>query len=813
MSSSRDIIKIFKLVSSAVNEPVRLSIFNNLKDNNLNTVTQLLFLLTGNNSHVSPQLESLLMSGNEFIALEAFSLLTRECVKQRRKPAIDFISSKELFLFQKFIDDVTFSGSIDFRQKVSVLAKSFFEQIYARIYHLIRESMKKPRETEKDTPVPVPDKEALNSELTSLFGWLGKFIENSFVYPFDFCKYNFSSVEFAFTQILAIFSAFEGNKTLVAANPAVLAEMQARFRSEVVEYALIPAVDNLISCVGMSTYDSLRIQAIEILCKCHVDASIVPINEYIPALIHPRAINNESAARIFLLHTVLSKTFPLKQVLNDIGRSFVNLKADFPSSLQANNISGRLLLLRFLLEEGSVDLEDADITDIIDVSMSISEFVSAIASHPSPEGLHIPVEDDEDADDDEIVDDAEGDSYETVSSQYILSFSWRAVKETSNLLETLLKRFPSRISKNQVHLIADHFISMLLKLRHCGAFRALQNPLSTTLRSGYSFSEKANVLKQVLEACLGTGRITATRRSAGLPFLVLALAHSCSNRGNELTQLLENLLPPLISTASNNQDAQNTPAGIHAFNIIRSLVRDSRISNEMGSHMAPIAELCLKSFNSSDWNVRNASAMLLSSLISRIFGPKHVNNLANHDHQVDLREIEVKFDGLIGVMKSFLQIGITSTRIAYPLLAILERVRIPPHERFNDFRSAMASFLLDLLCQLDCHPESGRKLGHVLGRTVFSLLHSKSLTIENISQMILNQSFSFTSTANGVYNLLVILENIQLFDSSYMVSNEFLPPIKPEWHNILISKYNQILSHKSLVASDFPEQKGSPALR
>ena len=180
----------------------------------------------------------------------------------------------------------------------------------------------------------------------------------------------------------------------------------------------------------------------------------------------------------------------------------------------------------------------------------------------------------------------------------------------------------------------------------------------------------------------------------------------------------------------------------------------------MGTHMASIAKLCLDSFNSSHWNVRNASSMLLSSLITRIFGPKHVNDLLSTDHHVDLREIEVKFEGLLEIIIKFLQVAPQNLepRIAYPLLAILERVKIPPNERFNDFRGSVTNFLCELLKVLENHQESSRKLSHVLSRTVFSLIHSKSLAIEILFDEILVKIEP--SSPNGVYNYLVLFEVI-----------------------------------------------------
>lgn len=801
---------MFKLILSAVDDRVKERIVKILLEKDSNSLIQLLLLLAHHDSN-TVNIRTLLSSGDESMALESFSIVSRDSIKQRRKPS-DPLSLADMNFFQKFMKDVVYSGSVDFRQKVSVSAKAFYEQLFARIYHLIRELSKKPREaTEpKDTsivPVAVIDLETLKAELEDIWTWLGNFVKGSLVDPLDFCASNFGSVDFVFTQILGIFSAFEGNATLVAANPSVLDRIAEEFRLNVIEFALIPAIENFIKCVGKSTYDALRTSAIEIICKCKVDASLVPINDYLPILGHPRAINNEGVARIILLHARLSHTSRFTSILDEISANFESLKCDFPASLREHNINGRLLLLRFLLQERP-EINEAEIDRIIKLSMEISEFVSVIASHPSPEGMS--VVDNEDDEDEDIVDIDESDS--SVSSQYVLSFSWRAVKETSSLLEMLIKIYSSRVSKEQVQCVSEHFIALLLKLRHCGAFRALQVPLSTALRTGYTFTEKAALLERVLDVCLGTGQITTTRRSAGLPFLVLSLAHSCSGRGNELSQLLGKMIPPLLKAASSNEATELAPSTIHAFNIVRSLVRDSRIATEMGPHMAPIAELCLSSFNSAHWSVRNASAMLLSSLIARIFGPKHVNNLAARDHHVDLREIEVKFEGLIGTIVSFLEVssGNLEPKIAYPLLAVLERVRIPPQERFGDFKSAVISFLLKLFESLENHPENGRKLAHVMGRTAFSLLHSKSFSVEEIIDQILLKTAK--STPNGIYNFLILYENVLLFDPTQF-DEKLLPPIQLNWHPLLISKYNQLQSHKSSFAQNFPVDKGTPALK
>lgn len=822
-SSPKDIFNVLKTILFSSCPPIRENIMKKILELSPRPMNQMLVMIVTNEVDVSI-LSSLLASGDEFIALEAFSILTKDTLNQRRKPTSQ-INSNDLTLFQQFIEDVLFSGSVDFRQKVTVSAKSFYDQIFARIYHLIRDLSKKPREKpliggEGVNSVDLMDREALESELEMLFSWLGQFVKNSLVEPFDFCVSNFGSVDFSFSQILAILSAFEGNVTLVAANPLIMTSIFGKFKAAVIEFSLLPFADKFINCVGKSTYDSIRIQAIDIICRCNVDASKVSLESFSKGLTHPRAINNEGAARIVLLYSRLVKESRIESILKELETSFEHLKTDFPLSLRANNINGRLLLLRLLIQEKPI-IDSAAFERIIGLSVEVSNFVSSITSDPSPEGLNVMSnEDDFDLEDSENENETENESDETISSQYVLSFSWRAIKETSSLVERLLKNYPAMASRNHFKIIVEHFKSLLLKLRHCGAFRAIQAPLSTTLRLGYTFSEKKQFLMDSLDVCLGLDQISITRRSAGLPFLVLASIHSCSGRTDESKQLLSTLIPTLISTASDNcRNDHMSPSYsiIHAFNIIRSLVRDSHIASEMGTHMASIADLCLRSFNSDHWNIRNTSSMLLSSLISRIFGPRHVNNISSSDHQVDLREIDVKFEGLVKVLADFLKFDSLDfePRIAYPLLAVLERIKIPPHERFDDFRSSIISFLSKLLENLESHPESGRKLSHVLGRTVYSLLNSKSLSIVAVHNEILLKAPK--GTPNSIYNFLVLVEHVQFCDSvsNFDFSDLFLslPPDSNDWHQILLLKYNQVKSHKSSFDSKLLLQIKSPVLR
>ena len=396
-NNSRDTLKVFKFILQAVDDSVKAFIYTSLKEilslspakKYPSPICQLLLLILRrtaqttvnidvNNEMDCASLEIILQSADEFVALETFSLLLlQESSNSPRKPT-EPIPVTFLSLLRRFMEAVLFSGSVDFRQKVSIVAKSFYEQIFARIYHLSRELLKNRSNSLDFGPEEL--------ELERLFNFLSNFIKNSLISPFDFCRSNFGSVEFACKQIVAILDTFSGNVTLVAANPRIIENINENFRSVVIDVAIRPALDNFINCVGGCTYDYIRLLSIDILCKCHVDKNLIPLDKFLPGLNHPRAITNEGAARIVLLYSRLSHCSPVTSVLDELAKNFGKLRSSFPASLKNNNINGRLVLLRFLLQDQPAEITDKDLALIIDLSIEISKFVSLIASHPSPEG-------------------------------------------------------------------------------------------------------------------------------------------------------------------------------------------------------------------------------------------------------------------------------------------------------------------------------------------------------------------------------------------------------------------------------------------
>lgn len=741
-------------------------------------------------------LERLLKSADEYVSFEAFSVLVRESQALRRKP-VESIAVTDLSLFSSFLRSASFSGSVEFRQKVIATSKCFYDQVYARIYHLIRESHKNRN----------ADVDALKQELDVLFDWLAALISRTFIEPFDFVSSNFCSLEFAFRQILAIMTCFEGNSTLAGANQDFLLESRDLLMKHIIHPTIHANLAKFTACVGRSTYDGLRLLAIEILCKSKVDQAAIDLAPFQPLLHHPRAINNEGAARMYQLHSKLSGPgFTSKLVLDlaaQLESMYSELKASFPANLMHNNVNGRLLALRFLLHDRP-SLEVNTIVPIITLAIDLGKFVASIASHPSPEGLDLEEQAAlVDADDDGDVDECPSNT----TGQYVLSFSWRAIKEGSCLLETIILNYHSSLNQATIDAVSEHFIHLLLTLRHRGAFSSVEGPLSTILRLCFPYSKIKSTLSDVLHIALGTEEISCTRRSAGLPHLILSIVHSCV-KSSELGDLLGVLLPSLAKTIRTS-DHSNASV-IHAFNITRSLVRDSKIAPELSRYLGLVAQMCLETFNSPNWSVRNASSMLLSSLIARVFGTTHLNDSACD--QIDVRELEVKFDGLLGVLQEFMKESLTmidpiDARLAYPMLATLERIKIPMHERFIPFKCLVLDFLFRLVADLGGRTEHGRKLIHVIARVLVSLLVTQSLAIASVSERM--QELCLAS-ANASFNYLMLLQALK--DLSLIDSNQIsvlLERVKIEsgWNPVIRQSHNLLLDSKCCPFKKAPVQR------
>lgn len=240
---------------------------------------------------------------------------------------------------------------------------------------------------------------------------------------------------------------------------------------------------------------------------------------------------------------------------------------------QTNPLYGYVFCLRHLIKHipwkllSNSDKWSSLFDRLIKLLKQLTSIVSPIVNNSSPEG-HFPNE----------INDSE------VTPQMLLLCAWRTVKEVSLLLGDITLHAPIEglIKISQIYEIGQHFTQLLAETKHRGAFEQAYVGFSNLCQRLWSshYIELHTLPLKWLENLIGqiSGdvsveceiKLCATRRSAGVPFMVQALITSelqvCSSKG------LKFCMAKLLELARNGQ---NEDTRTHALNILRALYRCS----------------------------------------------------------------------------------------------------------------------------------------------------------------------------------------------------------------------------------------------
>jgi hypothetical protein len=114
-------------------------------------------------------------------------------------------------------------------------------------------------------------------------------------------------------------------------------------------------------------------------------------------------------------------------------------------------------------------------------------------------------------------------------------------------------------------------------------------------------------------------KLCSTRRGGGLPCFVQAIVS---------TELIENGRKLLVKSMSvllelaecnHDNDEQNFSKVLSMY-ILTALFKDNRLGEDVLRYAESALMIAINGFDSVFWNVRNASTLLFSSLMNRIFG-------------------------------------------------------------------------------------------------------------------------------------------------------------------------------------------------
>ncbi|OZJ04117.1 hypothetical protein BZG36_02864 [Bifiguratus adelaidae] len=329
--------------------------------------------------------------------------------------------------------------------------------------------------------------------------------------------------------------------------------------------------------------------------------------------------------------------------------------------------------------------------------------VMEILSNPSPEG-NVPssfreMEEAIDA----LIDDegGAGSTDRGPKHQVILSFAWRAVKEASTLLGVICDRAPLKVADQGADVAAflevkdvlaagAMFKRWLTSIRHRGAFSsvypnyvALCSRLLSSPAAQYRSLPKTWIKDDIQSICAAS--LSVTRRSAGLPFCILAIVSSGpGNRKPLLNVTMEELVEIASQQMALDADQKTDAPQIHAFNILRQIFMDAKLGLDVLPFVADAFKLAVDGFASNSWAIRNCSVMLFSALVQRTFGSKKNKDHQNLPNTLTAREFFSRFPSLHPYLLKELELavqqfkderhGISVHPKLFPLLTLLSRL-------------------------------------------------------------------------------------------------------------------------------------------
>ncbi|KAG0204956.1 hypothetical protein BGX28_003257 [Mortierella sp. GBA30] len=451
---------------------------------------------------------------------------------------------------------------------------------------------------------------------------------------------------------------------------------------------------------------------------------------------------------------------------------------------------GTLIGLRYLFS--SIDYASPLVTnhrplwqavhaDMMDLVENVCGVVMGVLSNPSPEG-NIPatfteMEESIDA----VISASGGDEFEQSGGpnhQVILSYCWRAIKESSSLMELVLSKATLGSSALKVDGILEPsaldragalFRRLLTTIRHPGAFSSVF-PAYISLCTRLLNSEDSTLaalprawLEENLDSIMSNS-ISVTRRSAGLPLCILAIVNAelSDSRRTLLPMVMRRVMAIAEKPVGADANHQVDLPQIHAMNVLRRLFMDAKLSTSVLPYVGQGLELSIRAFSSPSWAVRNCGVMLFSTLLHRVFGAKRVRDEHLAINGITSRELFARLEGLCGFLQGQLEVAVRQLLGAessqervhpglYPVLTLLSRLQPSLHADPADSVDGGMSAFVTLVRR--CAASAIWKTREMAARALIPLIASRDLMdlVVDILQGCLKAQIS----QNEIHGLLV----------------------------------------------------------
>lgn len=416
-----------------------------------------------------------------------------------------------------------------------------------------------------------------------------------------------------------------------------------------------------------------------------------------------RADHSDGAARSLGLLCAWQKTLDerislLSRTLDGLEKKIVMAERDLGSAVMSVPVHGAFASIRYIwevLSQSRYSAEELQVlagpqSRIVDLCARIWNAVSYVLCDDSPEG-HLPEE----------VEEVEG-----LDTKGLLSYSFRGIHESSNLMRTVVGNLRLGIdpgcllpSSEVFSAVGNLAFTQLSTLRHRGAFSSVsltftcccQNAQHPTVVSPTGDMTLLEAWYEGTLSCINTQRST-TRRSAGIPSLMTGILASNADSPSfpEVMKTLQEIAA--TPARASETDGSNLPQ-VHAFNCIKEVFKSSLLSKSAEAYLSECLQLATGSLKSELWAIRNCALLLLHALIATLFGT--TESKASMETGWDGRTLRLsytKYSTLPPILLSLLQSGqramepstlaqSSAAESVFPALEIIRRAGPPESHR------------------------------------------------------------------------------------------------------------------------------------
>ncbi|OLN81632.1 hypothetical protein CCHL11_05577 [Colletotrichum chlorophyti] len=340
---------------------------------------------------------------------------------------------------------------------------------------------------------------------------------------------------------------------------------------------------------------------------------------------------------------------------------------------------------------------------IIKCCQRIWAAVRDILCDDSPEG-HLPQE----------LEDLEG-----LDTKDLLSYSFRAIHESSNLMRVMVLPLKSKPQEGILRPSTELFTTVgsltfdqLSNLRHRGAFNTVSLSFATCCQlvkhlddpsAGHEGDQTLlNVWYKGTKECI-FAQASTTRRSAGIPAMITGIV-SANAAQPSFDLIMEELMVIARKEAFNSESDGSKLPQVHALNCLKDMFKSSFITQlgKTATYIPQCLELAASSLKSEVWGIRNCGLLFLRSLLDNLFGTNESKATleAGWDGQTTRLQYH-KYPVLPGVLLNLLRSGRdvmkpgTSTVAAesvFPALDIIRRAG-PPDDARAELYDLVAGYL------------------------------------------------------------------------------------------------------------------------